>query len=258
MAISYVGSASNSATTTSFDIDLSTIGLQQNDLVIILLGMVETADYNLAITTAGYTEVADLYGNDSKDCNFGVFYKFMGASPDTSVTCNTVSVNGNARVGLAYCFRGVDTSTPLDVTSTTAVGTNTGNPDNPSITPTTAGSVVLALGCGLMVDDATIVAPTTPEGFTNLASKKLPDSLNTGVAVAGASLAWTSGAVNPNSWSGFSTDTGSAWCAVSMALRVAPIVGPTNLKTYNTNLKANIKTINTNPIANVKSLNTNV
>lgn len=35
-------------------------------------------------------------------------------------------------------------------------------------------------------------------------------------------------------------------------------VGPNNLKSYNTNLKANIKSINTNPIANVKSLNTNV
>lgn len=35
-------------------------------------------------------------------------------------------------------------------------------------------------------------------------------------------------------------------------------VGPTNLKSYNTNLKANIKSINGNPIANVKSLNTNV
>jgi len=33
--------------------------------------------------------------------------------------------------------------------------------------------------------------------------------------------------------------------------------GPTNLKTYNTNVTANIKTINTNVIANVKSLNTN-
>ena len=35
-------------------------------------------------------------------------------------------------------------------------------------------------------------------------------------------------------------------------------VGPANLKSYNTNVKANIKTINTNPIANVKSLDTNV
>ena len=34
-------------------------------------------------------------------------------------------------------------------------------------------------------------------------------------------------------------------------------VGPANLKSYNTNLKANIKTINTNLIANVKTLNTN-
>jgi hypothetical protein len=33
--------------------------------------------------------------------------------------------------------------------------------------------------------------------------------------------------------------------------------GPTNLKSYNTNLKENIKSINTNLIANVKTLNTN-
>lgn len=34
-------------------------------------------------------------------------------------------------------------------------------------------------------------------------------------------------------------------------------VGPANLKSYNTNLKANIKSINTNLIANVKTLDTN-
>ena len=36
------------------------------------------------------------------------------------------------------------------------------------------------------------------------------------------------------------------------------VVGPANLKTYNTNLAANIKSINTNLLANIKSLNTNV
>lgn len=36
------------------------------------------------------------------------------------------------------------------------------------------------------------------------------------------------------------------------------IVGPANLKSYNTNLAANIKSINTNLIANVKSLDTNI
>ena len=34
--------------------------------------------------------------------------------------------------------------------------------------------------------------------------------------------------------------------------------GPTNLKSYNTNLAANIKSIDTNLLANIKSLNTNV
>ena len=34
-------------------------------------------------------------------------------------------------------------------------------------------------------------------------------------------------------------------------------IGPSNLKSRDTNLKANIKTIDTNPIANVKSLDTN-
>lgn len=36
------------------------------------------------------------------------------------------------------------------------------------------------------------------------------------------------------------------------------VVGPANLKSYNTNLSANIKSIDTNLIANVKSLDTNV
>jgi len=36
-----------------------------------------------------------------------------------------------------------------------------------------------------------------------------------------------------------------------------PSIGPANLKSYNTNLKANIKSIDTNLIANIKSINTN-
>jgi hypothetical protein len=37
-----------------------------------------------------------------------------------------------------------------------------------------------------------------------------------------------------------------------------PALGPANLKSYNTNLKANIKSINGNPLSNIKSLNTNI
>ena len=43
-----------------------------------------------------------------------------------------------------------------------------------------------------------------------------------------------------------------------LSINYSTVVGPANLKTYNTNATANIKSINTNLIANIKSLNTNV
>lgn len=64
---------------------------------------------------------------------------------------------------------------------------------------------------------------------------------------AGSDFAFTTGLTTDlNPWVEFTND-----------ITFYTPVGPTNLKTYNTNPVANIKTINTNPIANVKSLNTN-
>lgn len=56
----------------------------------------------------------------------------------------------------------------------------------------------------------------------------------------------------------FSEYTGTNYDPYLAVTYTSPPVGPANLKTYNTNVKANIKTINTNVIANVKSLDTNV
>ena len=53
------------------------------------------------------------------------------------------------------------------------------------------------------------------------------------------------------------TTTGNTKSPKLVITYTLPAVGPANLKSYNTNLKANIKTINTNAIANVKTLNTN-
>lgn len=49
----------------------------------------------------------------------------------------------------------------------------------------------------------------------------------------------------------------ASWGMVGASFAPQVAAGPTNLKSYNTNLKANIKSIDTNPIANVKKLNTN-
>lgn len=55
----------------------------------------------------------------------------------------------------------------------------------------------------------------------------------------------------------YSNGSGASPCP-KLVVTYSTVVGPANLKSYNTNLSANIKTINTNNISNVKSLNTNV
>lgn len=77
------------------------------------------------------------------------------------------------------------------------------------------------------------------------------DYLNIQHSVASPANTWYAGA---NSTDNQAVDTdGSGWIFTP-----PPAIGPANLKSYNTNLKANVKSINTNLIANVKSLNTNV
>ena len=61
---------------------------------------------------------------------------------------------------------------------------------------------------------------------------------------------------NRVSW--MSADTAGTSNDPKLVITYTAVVGPANLKTYNTNTVANIKSINTNLIANIKSLNTNV
>jgi len=85
------------------------------------------------------------------------------------------------------------------------------------------------------------------------------------VSVPASALEYTTGNLGANYFSLCLLDSPRLVCAwegdgsdgFTQSFDVTEQVGPANLKSYNTNLKANIKTINTNPIANVKSLNTN-
>lgn len=82
-SISYVGGTmaknnnSNSAQTVSLT---SLTGGSDSapavgDIIIVVIGQYGTVDYNLGISTSGYTEICDLYGNDAIDCNLSVNYK---------------------------------------------------------------------------------------------------------------------------------------------------------------------------------------
>lgn len=215
MALTYIGGAEASGNSASFNISLSALSLQPGDLVVVSTGFVQTVDGNPGVTTAGYTEVADLRANDTRDANLSVNWKLMGATPDTSVACNGSLSATNGAVGVVHAWRGVDQTNPLDTTPTTATGTNASPPNSPTITPITAGAVIIATGLG--TSTAVDNSVTAPAGYSN----QVDISIDPGNAatVGIASKAWVSGAEDAAAWTTWTTATSDSWCAVSLAIR---------------------------------------
>lgn len=212
MAISYVDSATNSAGDGA-DLTITLPTSLEDDIVIIALSVGYTADVAIGITTSGYTKLTELYADDTIDINLAVAWKRMGATPDTSVVCTNDGGVATALAGIAYVIRGVDTTTAFDVTTTTDTGIDSGIPDPPSITPTTAGSFIVIVGAST-VNDVTITVPT---GYTNHVAVSGDDQYDSRLAMA--SKAWTSGAEDPPPWTNWGTSTAHSWAAVTMALR---------------------------------------
>jgi len=233
MAIAFRGSASATAVNGGDpSITLSGIsGLAQNDLVIVAYSIADNdnVDENMAMITSGYTEVADLFSNDTVDANLGVFYKFMGVSPDTTATCDGLGGTDAGVAAVAMAFSGVATVAqggPFDVTSTTATGLSTAHPNPPSISTFTEATswVVIAGGAADSAFSAIPDTITYPTGYTtNPVSAFANDDTN---AIVG--MGYKSSPADPEdpgtmtlSGSLWSDSTDNAWCAVTMALKVA-------------------------------------
>lgn len=105
------------------------------------------ADQDVGVLSpAGYTELFDLYANDNQDANLSGSWKIMTATPDTSVTFNAATNNFSGHLAIVMVFRGVNQSTPIDVTPTTQVTTNSNVPKPPAITTVTDGALLIVDG----------------------------------------------------------------------------------------------------------------
>ena len=195
-------------------------GLEAGDLVIVAGGCIPwstSSDPTVGAVTSGYTRVTKL---KSGYLSFAVDYKIMGETPDTAVTVggSDYSAYGDGVVILVY--RGVNTTTPLDVTATTAHvydSASPGTPNNPSITPTTEGALIVPLVAWFHYAGTT---PTAPTGYT------LTDfeSYDPGSAyvVAAAEKEWSgSGAEDPAAWGNVTLGAWDEWAAVTLAIRPA-------------------------------------
>lgn len=133
----------------STTIDLTPLGLKENDLVMYSVAVARDGTGEPDITTTGYTNIVDkLLSDDTEDALISVWYKFMGSTPDTSVVSPATGDNGDSVVANVRVYRNVNTTNPIDVTTTTAVRINSLIPQPPSITTATDNTKVVVYGAG--------------------------------------------------------------------------------------------------------------
>lgn len=227
--IQYVGGTS-ATNATGIDYSVSLTGLtgglassvSAGDVIVVVTGISTTgiARRNVGVSTAGYTELTDLFSDDGYEATMAVAYKVA----DGTETSLTVLGSGSSNRGAATAvqvWRGVSSSSPIDATTTTATGLNSLVPNAPAITPVTAGAVIIACGLGASASSNT-TALTTPSGMSNGISVNGAGT-NTSCKTAIASYSnWTSGAYDPAAWTGGGTDSVDyAWCAATVALKPA-------------------------------------
>ena len=229
-ALTFVGTAEGSGTSAAFNVSLTSLtggsdsAAAAGDLVIVAEGWGGTANGNPGVGTAGYAEVADLHGNDTRDANFSVSWKIMSSTPDTTVSCNGSGTAGNGTACVVHVWRGADQTTTIDVTTTSTTGTNAATINSPSITPSTSGAYVLSLGLGTAAASAGDTSITAPTGYGNQADIN-GNGTSVSCEVGIASKAWTSGAEDPAAWTNITTSTSYSWGAATVAIR--PAFAPT-------------------------------
>lgn len=234
MAITYVGGATAvSAGNTDVSVSLTALSggsgsaALEGDLVIFAYNVADAdnVDLNPVCNTAGFTEIADLFGDGTNDANLGVYWKFMGSSPDTSVVGEgNIGGTDTAIQAVAMVFRGVRTVAdggPFDVALQPATGTTGGNPDPPSIdTSGAAGiwTVIVGANAHTANVDGTFSAPTNyTTDFLTVGSQDTADGI-----IGMGYNASPSDPENPGTMTSSATATG--WCAVTIALSQAPEV----------------------------------
>ena len=233
MALTFVGSTTGAGTGASYTVSLngtltggSNTSPSPGDIVIVFVGESNGGAVTPSLSgnnSGAYSTVTGRVTRaDTWDVNLGTFYKVQGSTVDTSLTVTRGANNttfGNAAVVMVW--RGVDATTPLDVTaaSTSAANSCVFNP--PALNAATVGAIILAGGAGTMA--ATSNNFTGLTGMANFVTRK-GDGSTSDCGVAMASYAWAGVSYDPPAVSGGTTSTSSAWAAVTLALR--PYVPP--------------------------------
>lgn len=242
MGIQFVGATatSNTGTTATYSVSLTTLtgGIAGSpatgDVIIVLTGWASTTDGTPGVSTAGYTEISELYVNATSDANLSASYLVVGATPPTSLTVFGTTSSANSKGTVVAVFRGVDNVTPLDVAATTYTSSGNVLPNFAAITPvsTYAASVVMFFTAYNSSINLAISSP--PTGYTACSSFLSP----TGTQWLLGGIAWKGKLAanvieDPTYWS-VVNGTAAAFSVASVTLALRPdAAGLGNAKVWN-------------------------
>jgi len=197
-----IGSAGNGGDVT-LTFDTGGNAPQTGDVVILFGGRGNTSDTQAwGPITSGYTAIATI---DSTGPKFGVWYKVMGATADTTVTGEG---GGSGAHGVAYGAYVIDGST-IDsaIFDQTAVSTGqvTQVPNGPAIVTQTDGALVVTHAAGGTND----MSRGTVSGYTLIPGASVNETNDFASEAAYTTVA-TAGTEDPPAWSNWTSSLGGA------------------------------------------------
>lgn len=194
--------------------------VQQGDFVLAVMSSAATSDVTLSITdgTTNYNLIAtELRVNGTTyDVNLRAAYKFMGVTPDASTTFGP---SGSSTAGAATAvlvFEGINSTTPLDVTATTATGIGSGYPNPAAISPITSGCYLVGIGS---FTEGTGSASLTNNGqYDQFFYQEGGDDDDSHLGI-GYRSNLSIGSFDPAVFTGTGSNSNGSWGAITIALR---------------------------------------
>lgn len=212
--IQFVGSnTANMVGPGTFTLPLSPIGMQQNDLCIVMM----TTQSPGAPTNAGWTQIHTPTGR------LAAGWKAMGGTPDSSISWSVIPTNFSA-AAIAFAFRNCDVAAAANpIEQVVTASGSSGAPDPPAFDTFTFPDeclVICATGQGL---DASV---GTPAGYSNpVVASNAAGTDDAQICAAYQIQVGQQGAVkDPPSFSGWTN--AQSWNAWSIALIRAGTGGP--------------------------------
>jgi hypothetical protein len=171
----------------------------------------------LSTIPVGLSSIVSRIASDTIDSSIHLYGGFYEAG---TATGGVVASPGNASANMVaiYVFRGVDPTTPLDVTPTSVIRTNGCDITMPSITPVTAGAKIVCFAASASQSGANTYID--PAGFVDIHKKGQNGSTEDGSIIEATYNDWTSGPFAPGIFDFSGGDSFSSACGITVALRM--------------------------------------